>query len=194
MSATVPFNQETYRPKSILGNQTADKPVEFELSQVGGTDLVRLKTLMFALGGLGLTTDWTPAMQDSILSAFQNGPGVFVNGIDRIRGLKIPVAMAVKVGLFASKPDGVDEFEITRGDQFAKILGFQTVLGLEIAMELAKLSTEGEMDLRFFDSSTTSRGTPTTAASSGRRGGVTNARKRRAKRGTAARRTDAASS
>jgi hypothetical protein len=196
MSHSVPFNQETYRPHTIPGNQDADRSVEFDLSQVGGADLVRLKTLMFALGGLGLTVNWTPELQESVAKAMQSGPKVFENGIDAIRNFTIPTKLALKLGLVApaTAPANLPDFPITRGDQFAKVVGFQTVLGLEVAMELARISTEGDVDTRFFDSSTTSRGTPTTAGSSGRSGDVTTARKRRAKRATAARRTSTASS
>ncbi len=193
MSHHVPFNQETYRPKSIRGNATADRPVEFDLSQVGGADLVRLKALMYALGAIAYVEQWTPDVQQNSVESFRNGPEVFVNGIDAIRNYYVPAALAKKAGVLlelplgedGKTPDGKKLVAIVDGAQFAKISGFQTVLALEVAMRIATISNEGDVDPRFFDSSITSRGMPTPAGDSGRSGIARSARRKRGARATA---------
>lgn len=184
MAYLIPFHRVVYRPRALPGNLDAATPVEFELSAVGGADLVRLKTLVYALGALGLAQEWTPELQTNVLEAFRTGPSVFVHGIDRIRHYAAPLALAHKAGILASLPEGADPetpYPITTGEQFAKLAGYQVVLALEIALEIARLSDEADIDPRFFGSSTTS---PATSAAPN--GTARTARKRRSARATAA--------
>lgn len=189
MSHQIPFNEETYRPKSIKGNVDADKPVEFDLSQVGGADLVRLKQIIFAFAAVGMVDDYTPEVSRNVCEALNAGPGVFIHGIDAIRHFTIPAALAVKAGVLKElgELDRKAAVPITTGADFARIVGYQMVLGLELAMEIGRISDEGEMDPRFFGSPITSHKTGSTASASGRSGGVMGARRPRAKLATAGR-------
>lgn len=191
MSHHIPFNEETYRPKSLLGNDTADNPVEFELSQVGGPDLVRLKQILFALGAVGMVVEFTPELSRNCCEALTAAPGLFARGVDAIRNFTVPAAMAVKAGVLKElgSLDRKAPVPITTGADFARIAGYQTVLALEIALRISAISEEGEIDPRFFVSPITSRTTDSTASGSSRSGVVMGVRPTRARRATAGKST-----
>lgn len=157
---TIPFNQTTYRPESIPGNATADKPVEFSLSQVGGQDLIKLKGLVYATSVLAHAHTWQKEMSAAAMDAFQQSPTFFIRGIDGIANLTVPLALAKKAQIAPIVPDGVDEPEsvaIKNGTQFAAISPYVLALAFEIAMQIAKLSSDSEIDPRFFGQGSGSR-------------------------------------
>ena len=180
---TIPFNQETYRAQSIPGNATAEKPVEFVLSQVGGEDLVKLKGLVFASSVLAHVKSWQKEMSAGAIDAFQKAPSFFVSGIDEIRNLSVPFALAKKAGIAPDMKDGEsapDTVAIRAGGQFAAISPFVIVLALEVAMKLAEISQASEIDTRFFG-----RGSGSPAARTTPNGSARRAVKPRKPRGTA---------
>jgi len=162
MSATIPFANETFRPLCIKDNATATDPVEFELVAVGGVSRARLKSMIVATEGLSDARGaWSPAMQDSVIKAFAEGPGVFVEGVRGIRGLRVPLSLAAHVGIISEIPAGADpasEMPIVSGFEFSRVAGFWPILAFEIAMALARLSGQAEIDPRFFDWLSTSAG------------------------------------
>lgn len=192
MSYTVPFTEEQYIPHSIPGNREADRPVRFYLSAAGGPDLARLKSILYASGGLSSETDWTAELQRDVAAAFTHGAEVFVNTVDAIEGLTVPAGMAIKAGILNHDTKGgapIDRqapIAIDTGAKFARVCGWLTVLALEVALQIAKLSREVDADTRFFGSSITSQRTPAPPS-----GSAPSAAKRRGSRATAANGTPA---
>lgn len=186
MSYHVPFTEETYLPHSIAGNRDAADPVRFSLSAAGGPDLARLKSILFASGGVALENSWNDELQKAVSAAFQHGAELFVNTVDKIEGLTVPVALALKAGLLVEREgtprlDRSAKVQVDTGAKFARVCGWMTVLAFEIAMEISKLSKEVDADTRFFGSSTISPKTPT-----GRNGSAEPVRRQRGARGIAA--------
>jgi hypothetical protein len=185
MSYTVPFTETEYTPHSIPGNLEADAPVRFYLSAAGGPDLARLKSILYASGGLSSETDWSAALQRDVAAAFAHGAELFTNTVDRIEGMTVPAAMAIKAGILQADPtrpiDRQAPIVIDTGAKFARVCGWLTVLAFEVAMKIAELSREVDADTRFFGSSTTSPKTPATAS-----GSAPGARKPRGPRAIAA--------
>ncbi len=150
----IPFNQTTFRPKSIPGNDTADKPVEFTLSQIGGADLMRLRGLIYATTGFAHLRLWNKDVNANVIDAFREAPTFFARGIDAIANLSVPYAMALKSGFAPDVKHGDEPPEsvaVKTGQQFAAVSGHVIPLSFEVAMEIARLSTESEIDTRFFD-------------------------------------------
>lgn len=167
---TIPFHETTYTPKSIPGNETADKPVTFTLSQVGGPDLMRLRGLVYATAGFAHLNGWNKDVQANVLDAFRESPTFFVRGIDAIANLSVPAALARKVGLSTEGKDGdlLETVPIKNGVQFAAISGHVIPLAFEIAMQIATLSSDAEIDTRFFGLASGSKGSRTTPSGSAR--------------------------
>lgn len=181
---TIPFNQTTFRPLSIPGNATADKPVELELSQVGGQDLIKLKGLVYATSVLAHAHSWQKEMSAAAMDAFQQSPTFFVRGIDSISNLSVPLALAKKAQIAPIVPEGVEPPEtvaIKNGTQFAAVSPYVLALAFEVAMQIAKLSSDSEIDPRFFGQGSGSPSGRTTPS-----GSATRARQPRKPRGTAA--------
>lgn len=186
MSYTVPFHEDEYTPHSIPGNRDAATPVRFWLSAAGGPDLARLKSILYASGGLASETDWSGTLQRDVAAAFVHGAELFENTVDKIEGLTVPASLALKAGILQADPtkppiDREAKIPIVTGRQFSRVCGWLTVLAFEIALQIAKLSREVDADTRFFGSSTTSPKTPTPAS-----GSAPGAAKRRGPRGIAA--------
>lgn len=184
MAYRIPFHRVAYRPETIPGNTESDTPVEVDLSPVGGVELAKAKTLVTALGTLGLVdAGWSGAHERTVVEGLKSAPDLFKQGIDAIRGLSVPAAMAVKVGLLPKVPDGLtpdSDVPVTTGEQFVRLVPYQTALALELVMRLVKLSTEADIDPRFFASPTTS---PATRANGS--GSAPPAAPRRGRRATA---------
>lgn len=150
MAHQVPFNEDTYRPLAIKGNADSDRPVEFDLSQVGDTDQARVKSLITAFDELNFSKQWNADIQKRVVACLREGRQVFVNGIDAIRNLTVPYKLAVKAGLAAPGDERKAPVAITNGHEFAAIAAYQQVLAIEIAMQIGKLCKEGDIDPRFF--------------------------------------------
>ncbi len=149
----IPFNQATFRPLSIPGNATADKPVEFTLSQVGGQDLIKLKGLVYATSVLAHANAWQKEMSAAAMDAFQQAPTFFVRGIDGINNLTVPMALAKKAQIAPIVQEGAEPPEtvaIKNGTQFAAVSPYVLALAFEVAMQIATLSSDSEIDPRFF--------------------------------------------
>lgn len=195
MSASFKFGTETFRPLCLPGNSKAEergeKPTEFDLVAVGGASRARLKSLLIATSGLAATGNWTPEVQDAVIRAFETGPAVFAEGVTRIRELTAPAALCLKVGLLRELPAGLhpdSQVPITTGFEFAQIAGHWPILAYEIALAIARISDQADIDPRFFDWLSTSLGLPGTAL--GTVGRVESGRKRS---GTAGKSTRTAS-
>lgn len=176
MSYQIPYSEDTFRPEADLipGNDQADNPVEFDLAPAGGSDLARLKSVLYAAAGLANDGTWSPDMQAAVIAAFETGSPVFDRCVLGIRGFNVPSALAVRVGLLPKVPVKADAngkvapdpsapFPIVNGLAFAKIAGFQTALALAVAFEIMKISKQVEaLDPRFFvqPSGSLSAGTP----------------------------------
>ncbi len=167
MAHTIPFHQVTFRPKlAIKGNDESPTPVEFEISAAGGPDRARVKSLMYASSRVLLSraSQWTPEVHASVLKGFEVGGAVFERTVDAVRNLTVPASMALKAGVLASLAPGrgaETPVPITTGQDFAKIAGYCPILAFEVLTQILRLSDEGEIDLRFFDSLITSLATPT---------------------------------
>ena len=192
MAYHVPFTEEEYVPHSITGNRDAAAPVRFWLSAPAGPDLARLKSIIFATGGLGQDAEWTEQLARDTAAAFVHGADVFVKTVDRIEGLTVPAAMAIKAGLLQDDPKTPirrdTPIAIDTGAKFARVCGWLTLLAFEISLEVARLSREVDADPRFFGSPTTSPKTATATS-----GSAPSAAKRRGPRGIAASVTSEAS-
>lgn len=181
---TIPFNEETYQPKSIPGNETTDKPVTFTLSQVGGSDLVRLKGLIYGTSVLAHAHTWHKDVAAAAIDAFKEAPTFFIRGIDAIANLSVPYALAKKADILPANVDEANTPEtvaVKNGTQFAAISPYVVALAFEVAMQLAKVSGSSEIDPRFFGSGSGSPASNATPSGSAGR-----AAKPRKSRGTAA--------
>lgn len=168
MSHTIPFAEKTIRPLCVKGNEGAESPVEFDICAVGGAAKARLRSMILATSGLAEMGEWTDAVQKQVIASFENGAGVFIEGITEIRGLKVAAALALRVGILSEIPKGLDrksDIPISTGFHFSKICGFWPILSFEIAMAIAEISGQAEIDPRFFGWLGTSLGRP--AAPSG---------------------------
>jgi len=162
----VPFYKETFVSK--LGERSEDGPAEFELSMVFGEDLVRLKSMIFAIMATANTTGdrWTPALQESATGAFRSGPRVFVNGVKNVHNLTAPAAVCRAVGLKVPDrtPDD-EEIPIRTGAEFALIAPCIPTLAFEVALEINSLTIKAAIDPRFTERPSGSPSKP--AATSG---------------------------
>lgn len=154
----IPFHQETFTPKTIPGNVEADFPVTFELSMAGGPDHARLKSVLWATGGIAGWSDaakaWSPEMQASVIAAFKDGPQLFANCVGEIHNLRAPAVLCRRVGIKTpTKAKDLDDVPITNGVDFARIVPFMPALGLELAFEIQRLTLHGAVDPRFSEPS-----------------------------------------
>ncbi len=178
MAFQVHYARDTFRPNDDLipGNSTAHLPVEFDLCPAEGSDLARIKSLLVATSGFSADS-WTPALQEAVISAFDNGGQAFFNCIEAIRGMTIPAAMAKRVGIIPEIPTHVppgsstpvpnneQPIPVLTGRHFAVICGFANMLPLtmQVTAEIAKLSNRTSVDPRLFAQPSGSGGQATTA-------------------------------
>lgn len=199
MALHIPYHRKTFRPVNdvVAGNDHSDNPVEFDLAPAEGSELARIKSVIVAAAGLVDPGDWTKTMQDGVISAFETAAPAFVNTVEAIRGLTVPAALAKRVGIIGdipktvpqgqteARPDANAPIPILTGYQFSRICGFVPAMSLHVALEIAALSQQTEVDPRLFVQPSGSGGpgtlqrTPSTAG---------NARSGPRRRGTAARR------
>jgi hypothetical protein len=190
MSAQIPFSKETFRPLCVKGNAKAEAPTEFDICAVGGANRARLKSIIIASSGLAQGGDWSPSVQDAVIKAFETGGGVFSAGVTSIRGLTAPAALFVTVGLLAELPKGVTpeaQIPITNGIEFAQLCGYWPILAFEVALAIARISGQAEIDPRFFVWLSTSLGMPEIPA-----GIAAPVERTRGRKGTAASKTSTA--
>jgi hypothetical protein len=164
MSYQIPYESATFTPDDDLipGNAKADNPVVFEIVPAGGSDLARLKSVLYASAGLTAEGTWSPEMQAAVIGSFDLGAAVFERCVTSVRGLSIPAVLAVRVGLLAEipvrandkgqvRPDPNAPVPITTGPEFTKIVPFQTALALTLCFEIMKISRQVErLDDRLF--------------------------------------------
>lgn len=186
----IPYHRDTFRPVNDLlpGNETSDNPVEFELVPAAGSDLARIKSVIYATLGLVQGDAWTPDVQEGVIRAFETGAAAFANTVEAVRGLTIPAALAKRVGIIQELPNHVlpgsstpvpnpeAPIPVVSGLAFSKICGFVPAMALHVAMKVAELSGKTEaIDPRFFGQPSGSGGpgtagpTNTTAGSAQRR-------------------------
>ena len=197
MSHQIPYATDTFRPVSDLipGNETANNPVEFDLVPAEGSDLARLKSVMFAAAGLVNTSTWTPEMQEAVIRAFETGAPAFVNKVEAVRGLTVPARLAKRVGIIQELPTHVPEgttapvpnpkapVPVLHGLSFSKVCGFVPAMALHVAMKIVDLSAQAEaIDPRFFGQPSGSGGPGTAGQTNGT---ADNARRRPRRRRTA---------
>jgi len=118
--------------------------------------------VMYAAAGLTNEGTWSPDMQQAVISSFDSGAAVFERCVLSVRGLTVPAALAVRVGLLATipvradsagqvRPDPDAPVPITTGPQFTRIVPFQTALALALCFEIMKISRQIErLDVRLF--------------------------------------------
>jgi hypothetical protein len=181
MALHLSYARDTYRPPSAVvpNNDTASTPVEFDLAPAEGPDLARLKSIIVSTGGLVGDVVWTKEVQDLVVAAFHHGAPAFVQTVTAVRGLTVPAAMAVRVGLLAELPVHVPAgasapvpnpeapVPIPSGRAFAAICGFVPLLAMHIANEILKLTTRSGIDLRFFEPPSGSGGQETPGTTPG---------------------------
>jgi hypothetical protein len=186
MPYEIPFHRETFRPICIPDNQDSPAPVEFEISAVGGPGRARLKSIIVATSGLAQDREWSEAVQQSVIASFEHGAPVFAEAVEAIRNLTVPGALAQKVGLIPAGTPPPPSVPITSGAQFARVCGYFPLLAFEVALAIARLCAQAEVDPRFFAWLSTSSpvGTPPTPPTTARA-----ARARPAGAGTAGSRT-----
>lgn len=163
MAHVIPFSFETFKPISIKGNLEDPKPVEFELEAVGGSDRARLRAIILASEGMTAgSAAWTPEVQAAVVAAFDTGAAAFRAGVRSVRNLSATAAHAVRVGILPPdavrcpqypnakiEPDAL--VPILTGSEFAAVAGFFPLLAFEVAIAIARLSGQSEIDPRFFD-------------------------------------------
>lgn len=159
MPAAFVFDSETFRPLCVKDDQ---KP-EFDIVAVGGSARARLKSIVLATSGLAQSREWSPDVQDAVIKAFETGAPVFAEGVTAIRYLTAPAKMLKHVGMIREYAPGIEdttEIPVTRGYEFSMLCGFWPVLAYEIAMAIAKVSKQADIDPRFFDWLSISLGLP----------------------------------
>jgi hypothetical protein len=151
MALQLSYHQNTYTPTDdfIPGNSTASNPVRFELAPAEGADLARMKSILVAVAGL-VADGWAAGDQAAVIRAFETGAPAFVNTVERVHGLSVPVAMAKRVGLPVQ--DGQTDVPVVTGYDFSKVCGFSEMMTLtmQLAAEILKLSNKLQVDPRFF--------------------------------------------
>jgi hypothetical protein len=137
MAYRVPFHQETFRAE-VPGDET----LEFDLSAVSAASLVLLKGLV--AGTAHLTFNRNPSGEDITKAASclkLCGPA-FIEGVDAVRGLAVPDALARRVFLRESDQKDTDDFTIRTGAQFARIAPYLPAVALQIGFKLITMSGE----------------------------------------------------
>lgn len=198
MAYHVPYARKTFTPLTPDMPGNADNPVQFDLQPAWGADLARIKSIVFATTGLTQGDDWSPAIQDAVIKAFETGAPAFVNTISAIRGLTVPALMALRAGVIQRMPNrakdggGIEPdhdapIPIETGRQFAMVCGAVLALALMVAMEIAQLSDKADADPRFFVQPSGSGAAAMPAKGKG--GNATTARSGSRRRATAGRRS-----
>lgn len=158
MAYQIAFSQETFRPKTIEGNETALDPVEFDLSAVQGPSLALLKGLMF--GSAFLSFSMQPSEKDlqSAAAGLASAGPAFVEGVDAVRGLTIPDNLARRLGLRKADDPSTAPFAVTTGPQFARVAMVDPALGFEVGFKIVLMSEQhgAGIDPRLFGLPTTS--------------------------------------
>lgn len=208
MAVHLQYFRDTFRPGDDLipGNSTSNDPVEFDLVPAEGADLARLKSMLAATVGI-TQGDWGPTEQAGTIAAYETGPRGFVNTVTAVRGLTVPAAMAVRVGLISQEqmpkhvPPGAAgpvandqaQIPITNGFMFSRVCGFMELLALtlQVVAQIVNLSNKAQIDHRFFvqpsgsqQQGTGSQGADTNAAAAPQEpdGSGTAAKNKRARR------------
>lgn len=164
MAYQLPYHRDTFKPSDELipGNANAADPVEFDLLPAEGPDLARIKSVLVGTAGLVRDDDWSPAVQNAVIGAFETGAKAFDSTVAAVRGLTVPAAMAKRVGIIQEIPTHVPTggsqpvpnheapIPISSGVAFGRICGFMPVLALVVASEIVKLSNKTDVDPRFF--------------------------------------------
>lgn len=171
MSYTVPYASDTVRISNdvLPGNRTADDPVEFDIVPAWGADLARIKSILVACSGLGDNT-WQPELQSMVIAGFDTGAAAFVNVVTAVRGLKIPMAMAVRAGIVPAMPPepakATDLVPITTGEQYGRVAGHTSLMAMtiEVAIRISQLSKHQQVDPRLFVQPSGSGGAATGSA------------------------------
>lgn len=188
MSYQIPYHKHLFKlPDVVLpGNSTADNPVEFDLAPAWGADWARIRSIITATIGLSQDGGWSPEMQQMVISAFETGGQAFTNTVEAIRGLTVPMAMALRAGILDALPKGSSldtPVPVTNGFHFTRICGAVPVIALTVASEVAKLSQKQEVDPRLFVQPSGSGGRGKKAARTGTAGSAQRTSRRQ---GTAA--------
>lgn len=197
MAFKLSYRTSKYIPTDDLipDNSKAAQPVEFDLAPAEGVDLARIKSVI--VSNAGLTADgWSSAVQDAVIRSFETAAAAFVNTITGVRGLTIPVDMAVRVGLPVQ--EGATEVPIVNGLGFTRVCLFPEMLPLSfrLAAEILKLTNSLTVDPRLFEqpsgslqpatasqgADSNAAGAPSTPGSNGT--AASPARRARRKRGT----------
>lgn len=151
MAFKLSYRTTTYRPSDDLipDNSRAAVPVEFDLAPAEGVDLARIKSVIVSNAGLS-ADGWSSAVQDAVIRSFETAGAAFVNTIERVRGLTIPVGMAQRVGL--PVPEAVTEIPILNGLAYTRVCLFPEMLPLsfQLAAEILKLTNSLTVDPRLF--------------------------------------------
>src|SRR5204862_19335 len=81
-----------FTPKfSIPDNDTSETPVSLELFMAAGADQARVKSLLSASAGLTTGLEqWTPAMQQNVVSALHSSCDLFIATVGKIHNLTAP--------------------------------------------------------------------------------------------------------
>jgi hypothetical protein len=173
----IPFTEDVYTPddETIPGNSTAVNPVQFDISPAQGPDMARLKSLIYADFGLTHATNWSPETQEAVIKAFETAGPVFQNTVSGVRGLAVPAALAVKVGILGAMPTKVDPQDpnrrvpdreqavpVSNGLDFSRVQGYFPVLALRVGMAIMNLNGQApKQDQRFFEQPSGSGGRKT---------------------------------
>jgi len=198
MAYHVPYETDTVFPPNdlVAGNETSDSRVEFDIVPAWGSDLARIKSIVYAASGLAQWRDWTPQMQESVIAAFDSGAPAFQNTVTTIRNLSIPSIMAKRAGLILEVPSKVDEtsgqivpdpkapYQVLTGLAFSMVVGALPAMGLFVASKIVDLSNKAEADPRLFGQPSGSGGPATASRKKGSTAGTARPTSRR--RGTAA--------
>jgi hypothetical protein len=178
MAYKIPYHQfPDFRPTNDLipGNQQADNPVSFDLAPAWGPDLARLRSIVAGSMGLVQDQDWSPAVQQAVVAALENGQSAFVNTVTAVRGLTIPAAMALRAGLIGAlplvpgttDPDPAAAVPVLDGFGFSRICGAVPAMACHVALKIMEISAKSEVDPRLFVQPSGSGGTGTPEATAG---------------------------
>lgn len=165
MALHLSYATKTYRPPNgvVPGNDDAQLPVEFDLAPAEGPDLARLKSILVATSGLVADMEWTPSVQQIVVSAFQHGAPAFVATVTAVRNLTVPAAMALRVGLIETLPTHVPPggqspvpnpaapVPIRTGFEFARVCSFISGVAMAVANEILQITNASGIDARFFE-------------------------------------------
>jgi len=168
-------NVFTIPDEVVPGNSTDKQPVRFHLAPAEGPDVARLRSVITATAGV-MHGDWSPEVQRAVTAAFSHGAPGFVDTVERIEGLTIPAALALRARLIEKLPTAIRPgtgvpvedpeapIAVTSGRAFAAIAGFELVLSTRVAQEILRLTNETGIDPRFFASPSGSPAAETPAA------------------------------